>query len=521
MAAVAASSHQPARPISATIAALGGQGGGVVTDWLVQVARRERYLVQATSVPGVAQRTGATIYYLEFFPIAALPANRREPIMALMPSPGDVDLVLASELVEAGRSVARGLVSTQRTTLVASTHREYAISEKTSPGDGRADSAAILKSAADSAQRLLTLDMRAVADRTGGHLSAVMLGAIAASGVLPFARDSYLAAIQASGFDVASNVAAFDAAGAALGGLATAAATAAATVLPATPATGGTPPLPAALAARLRSEVPAALQAWVETGVRRMLDYQDQRYAELYLDRLASLPVDVPDTTAREQLPRDFARALALWMSFEDVIRVADLKTRRTRSTRTAAIANAAPGELVKVIEYLKPRAEEVLGLLPARLARRLAGSARARRWLGGLCAGRQISTTTVSGFVLLRCLAILRPWRRGTGRFQEEDQAIRDWIALLQDALRHNVELALELIACQQLVRGYGDTRERGAQAFAAISRIVRQDMHPPVTLSRVRALREAAQADDDGARLQHLFNTSQESSHEARHVH
>ena len=48
-----------------------------------------------------------------------------------MPLPGDVDIVLASELMEAGRAVQRGLVTPDRTTLIASTHRVYSIAEKT------------------------------------------------------------------------------------------------------------------------------------------------------------------------------------------------------------------------------------------------------------------------------------------------------------------------------------------------------------------------------------------------------
>jgi indolepyruvate ferredoxin oxidoreductase beta subunit len=222
-----------------------------------------------------------------------------------------------------------------------------------------------------------------------------------------------------------------------------------------------------------------------------MLDYQDNRYAELYLDRLAVLPVAGVDDSVRDRVLCDYARALAVWMSFEDVIRVADLTPRATRGARAIGLANAAPGELVKISEFVKPRAEEVLGMLPAPLARRLAGSARARRWIGLLCDGRRISTTTVTGFVLLRGLAVLRPWRRGTLRFQEEDRAIRDWIVLLQDTLPHNVELALELIACQQLVRGYGDTRERGARVLATISRMVRQSGHTSVALGQVRGRR------------------------------
>ena len=47
---------------------MGGEGGGVLADWIVDLAEHGGYLAQATSVPGVAQRTGATIYYLELFP---------------------------------------------------------------------------------------------------------------------------------------------------------------------------------------------------------------------------------------------------------------------------------------------------------------------------------------------------------------------------------------------------------------------------------------------------------------------
>src|SRR5215467_1417948 len=118
-----------ARSIKLTIAALGGQGGGVLTDWLIASAEANGYIVQSTSVPGVAQRTGATIYYLEFFSRAEAVRAGREPVMALMPVCGDVDCVVASELAEAGRAIQRGLV-TPRTTLIASTHRDYAISEK-------------------------------------------------------------------------------------------------------------------------------------------------------------------------------------------------------------------------------------------------------------------------------------------------------------------------------------------------------------------------------------------------------
>jgi indolepyruvate ferredoxin oxidoreductase beta subunit len=107
---VAAQATPAKHGITIAILAMGGEGGGVLADWLVDLAEQNGYYAQTTSVPGVAQRTGATVYYLEMFPETATPAGRM-PVMALSPIPGDVDVVIASELMEAGRALQRGLVT--------------------------------------------------------------------------------------------------------------------------------------------------------------------------------------------------------------------------------------------------------------------------------------------------------------------------------------------------------------------------------------------------------------------------
>ncbi len=173
--------------ISIAIAALGGQGGGVLADWIVEVAERHGWLVQATSVPGVAQRTGTTVYYLEMSP---RPEEGPAPVFALMPVPGDVDVVVAAELMEAGRAAVRGLVSPDRTTVVASTHRVYGITEKSALGDGIADSKAVLAALKSEARRVVSFDMDAICAETGSVISSVLFGALAACGVLPFPRSS-------------------------------------------------------------------------------------------------------------------------------------------------------------------------------------------------------------------------------------------------------------------------------------------------------------------------------------------
>ena len=50
------------QPIKIAVLAMGGEGGGVLADWIVDLGEANGYIAQTTSVPGVAQRTGATIY---------------------------------------------------------------------------------------------------------------------------------------------------------------------------------------------------------------------------------------------------------------------------------------------------------------------------------------------------------------------------------------------------------------------------------------------------------------------------
>jgi indolepyruvate ferredoxin oxidoreductase beta subunit len=492
------------RPITLTIAALGGQGGGVVTDWLVLAARKAGYFVQATSVPGVAQRTGATIYYMEFFRRGDAP-DGKEPVMALMPNPGDVDIVVASEWMEAGRAINRGLVTQDRTTLIASTHRDYTISEKMAMGEGRVSSRELFEVAAAAARQLIGFDMVKVAENAGGRISAVILGSIAGAGVLPWQIEDYHEAIRESGVGVEASLAAFEA-----GRQAVIAAQAKPLTAAAWPGNHGTidssdytlGAVPALLRARIETRFPATLRELLGMAAARLCDYQDEVYAGLFLDRLEPLmAIDLGSSDPR--LTAAAARALALWMSFEDVMRVAQVKTRHGRAERIRREVHAGPNDLVEVREFVKPRVEEICGTLPAGLGGRLMASPRAQRALARFTAGRRISTSTISGFALLRGLAALRRLRRGTLRFQIENQRIEAWLRQIAAIAPTDYELAVELAECQTLVKGYGDTHERGWDSFSRISALAPQLMGESQGAARLRALREAALADDSGSQL------------------
>jgi indolepyruvate ferredoxin oxidoreductase beta subunit len=493
------------RPIKLTIAALGGQGGGVLAGWLIEIAESEGYLAQSTSVPGVAQRTGATIYYLEFFPREAAVRAGREPVMALMPVAGDVDCVVASELAEAGRAVQRGLVTPDRTTLIASSHRSYVIAEKMSLGRGAVDSEGLVELLRSHAKRLVLFDMADTAERHQSVISSVLLGALCGSDVLPFRKQSFVDEIVRSGIAVKANVAAFeDALQRAQRGDSGFTGRVPAKLLPEVPERASTPGLQPLLD-RVRN-LPAAVQAVVLEGVRRTIDYQDPAYAATFMERvekIAAVEAGSPTSTGSHVLLDAVARSLALWMTFEDTIRVADLKTRAARFLRVRDEIRADPGQLFGITDFMKPRVMEIAGTLPAGLGRRVLASPRLRGWLGVLTGGRRIRTGTIGGFLLLYSLAGCKRWRRRTLRFAEETQRIEAWLARIQRLAATNPALAVQLARAQTLIKGYGETHERGWRNFSLL--VDQLDFLAPRTdgADWLARLQDAALADEEGQGL------------------
>lgn len=493
------------RPIKLTIAALGGQGGGVLADWLVEIAEAEGYIAQSTSVPGVAQRTGATIYYLEFFPRTAAERAGREPVMALMPVSGDVDCVLASELAEAGRAIQRGLVTTDRTTLISSTHRSYAIAEKSAMGQGAVDAEQLIDLVRSQAKRLVLFDMEETAERNHSVISSVLLGALCGSGVLPFRRQAFEDEIKKSGIAVEANLAAFeDACGQAQRGDSGFTGKATLKLSQTVPAQALTPSLQPLLDRVIR--LPAAVQPLVLEGARRAIDYQDPAYAALFLDRveaIAAMETRLPADRSSYALLEATARSLALWMTFEDTIRVADLKTRASRFVRVRDEIRADSGQLFGITEFMKPRVEEIAGTLPVGLGHWLLDSPRLSGWLSRCTGGKQIRTGTIGGFLMLYTVGHLKRWRRSTLRFHEENARIEDWLGRIGQLATGHYSLAVELARAQKLVKGYGETHERGRRNFSALVGQLEFLAERSDGASLLSNLQDAALADEEGHAL------------------
>ena len=494
------SAPQP-RPITILIAALGGEGGGVLTDWIVSAAAQLNFPVQSTSIPGVAQRTGATTYYIEIVPVPAheLPAR---PVLALAPGIGDVDIVLASELMEAGRTIAGGFVTPDRTLVIASTARSYLVVEKMAMGDGRYDSARLIKAVETHAQSHLLLDMDALAKQSSAMINAVMLGLIAGCRRVPIPAAAFEDAIRADGKAVDANLRGFRS------GLD------AATNANARPAAHGIANEDRAadadaLAALKRAIVmPAAARDVVLAGTRRLAAYQDLAYAKLYVDRLAPIRAADARVGAGGRLVRETARHLAVRMSYEDVIRVAQAKIDPARLPRIAAAMGASPGEPFTVTEFLKPGVEELCSLLPPRLAERVLAAAERRGLLERLHWGMEVNSASVSGFLRFWLLAKLRGWRPRSYRFQQEQQGIEAWLHLIAEAARFSSDLALEVAECARLIKGYGETLKRGSANYRLIeTRIIRPILAGRIPLAlgidAIASARAAALADPEGEAL------------------
>jgi len=514
-------SDLPNRPLTILIAAIGGEGGGgigplategarLLLDWLDAAAELEGYPVQSTLLPGTTQRTGQTTYYLELYPARRDALEGREPVFRMSPRPGDVDVVIAFELAEAARAVQNGYVTPDRTTLVASTHRVYVTEEKIAPGDGRFDSTAAVQAAVARSRRTVMFDMTPICHESGASISAVMLGAIAASRALPISAESIERAL--TGTATAAERAGFQS-GQAL----------AATIgAPELPASGGAKRSrtlmgkAADLVARIEQEFAAPVQSVVREGLARVIDYQDLRYAIRYLDRL--VPIHSTDREQRGgpdgvyRLTVETARYLALRMTFEDVIRVADLKTRASRWSRLRADLGVKPDEPVTITEYLKPGLPELASVLPAWLAKPMLQWARRHDLERRLHIGLHIRSTSIAGLTLLRLLASLRPLRTIGYGFSEEQRAIEQWLSAIQEAAVHHYGFAVEIARLSRLIKGYSDTHRRGEENYRRIFEdVVLASLRDPDlrqgVAERLRRLIVAALSDPEGRRLADEF--------------
>ena len=499
------------RSICLLLCALGGEGGGVLSDWLIATARRAGYAAQKTSIPGVAQRTGATTYYVEVFPVPIAQLDGRKPVFSLYPVPGMVDALISSELLETVRQTGLGMADAQHTIIVSSSARSLTTTERMQMGDCRVDSGKLIEVLRANSRELHLLDMASVSRDTGTVVSAAMLGAVAGCGVLPFALVDFEAVLSAGGDSGRTSLQGFTQA-----------------YREVVNARGTGVCVPQSLSATLqpspefpqpaRSRFPGEIQEVLSLGYARIVEYQDRAYAELYLQRLEQVlqaeRTSDPRTMQGYATTREMARWLALWMAFDDVPRVADLKLRVSRRVRVRKEVRAGASDIVKIYDYLRPGVAELAGLLPKPIApfvlRR--DAARRRKGLASRSLPLVLGTHTVLGALVLRALASLRWFRRWGYRYASEQALIERWVESVCTLLQQDWQCGHEMALCGRLIKGYGATNERGKENLLhLLTHFVHiASLHDPSAHAQAIAqARQAALADDSGKALDTVSRT------------
>ena len=331
--------------------------------------------------------------------------------------------------------------------------------------------------------------MEAATQQAGTVISAVMFGALigALQSALALPRELAEAAIKSGGKGAEASLRGF-AAGFAQAG-----------------AEQGSPENGFQSASPATPAVATVNPDFIALGTARCSDYLDAAYAKLYRERLASI-----QARNHEALTHETARYLALWMCYEDVARVADLKSRLDRFDGIRSDAAAKADQPIKVVEFFKPGFGEIADQLPPVLANPIRAYAKRQGKVAIFENGIHVESTALTGYAKLRALALMGKFRRASSRYALEQAQIERWLAAIAKAPTD--ELALEIALTARLIKGYSDTHQRGKENFLRVLETLVEggDYSVETRTAYIRAAREAALADPEGRKLDGSLQTA-----------
>jgi indolepyruvate ferredoxin oxidoreductase beta subunit len=409
----------------------------------------------------------------------------------------------------------------------------YSMQEKTAMGDGRVSSDEIMQSCEASSMRFVGADFAKVAEESGTVISASLFGALAGSGALPWPKEEFIEAIKRGGVGVEASLKAFEKSFEIAKNPKPKSSTpvsieigkkpekeTSAGLSPEEelkiindPSTAVGPSLKDA-ADRIAKNFPDAVRVMLVHGIKRCADYQDVKYADHYLDRLDRIrEKDSALGNGTYMLLTEVARYTALWMTYEDTIRVADLKARRRRFDRVKKEARVKEDQITQVREFFHPGVEEITDTLPGPLGRAILKSRLTSRLIERVTKeGLRLHTTSLHGYLLLYTLSRLRPLRRKSLRFSLEQSRIDAWLDGIYETVDENYDLAVEVAMSANVIKGYGDTHRNGLNNFNSIMREVNslRAKKDSGAATRVATLRKAALADESGVKLRELLGAS-----------
>jgi hypothetical protein len=205
--------------------------------------------------------------------------------------------------------------------------------------------------------------------------------------------------------------------------------------------------------------LPDGIAAVVSEAIHRLIDYQGTSYAQLYVDRLRRF-VGRPDVD--DAMVGEIARLMALRMSYEDPIRIAQLKL--------AGREAAAGGPLVQPADDIRKfRLDELIGALPKAVAEPVLD---ALEWVGWTHKPVSIrfSAKSRSGVRRLKIEAGLRRWRLFSVRYAKERTWVERWLHMIGRSLAKQPRAAMAIVQTASMIQGYGDGYRHGLADWHAI---------------------------------------------------
>lgn len=465
--------------IKIMVPAVGGQGGGVLTEWLVQAFFLENYDVQGISLPGLSQRGGSTVYYLEAHPKPESPD--KQIIFAQFPVPGEVDIIISQEFLELGRALQLGYGS-DRTTIVTSTHRIYSTLEKMPIGSGIYSDENLRKIATAFSSKLIELNALQLAKDNGMDdlaVNAILFGALAASGCLPLSKASFISSIEKVGVAVKTNLRGFEVGWNFVTSTKYAESGKRSVVWETFVRTRADRleeyerEVYLGKLSRIETEFPSQLREIIAESLYRLIDYQDAEYADTYIDDVKEIYRLDESVKGNLKLTEHFAKNLALLMSYEDGIRVAELKIKSERFKRIKEEMRLRDDQVFKVVDYLKPDAEELYGLLPniviAPFVRIIESPLFKKIWRRKkpITFAQTPTTTSFSGYLRLWMMTRIKFMRPHSYRFKKERALMRKYRESTIYYAGLDYKLGSLIARSGSMVKGYGKVRRRTIKAF------------------------------------------------------
>jgi len=205
--------------------------------------------------------------------------------------------------------------------------------------------------------------------------------------------------------------------------------------------------------------LPDSASPIVSDGIHRLIEYQGAAYAKLYVDRLRRF---VGKRGVDDAMFGEIARLMAMRMSYEDPIRIAQLKLAELETDTGDSRARSAD-------DVRKFRLDELVDVLPAVVAEPVLDGLDWAGWLHKTVSIR-FSTTSWWGIRRLKIEASLRRWRRFSVRYSKERLWVERWLHMIDRGLIKQPAAASTMVRTATMVQGYGDAYRQGLADWHAI---------------------------------------------------